>query len=55
MPWMKKGYEEVSADLWMKLGGQKHNRRLQEDLERMEYWAEINKTKFNRDKCQALH
>uniref|UniRef100_A0A803SX30 Reverse transcriptase domain-containing protein n=1 Tax=Anolis carolinensis TaxID=28377 RepID=A0A803SX30_ANOCA len=29
--------------------------RIQNDLNRLERWAETNKMKFNRDKCKILH
>lgn len=42
-----------------KLGGiantTEDRRSLQEDLDKMEYWAEINRMTFNREKCKVLH
>uniref|UniRef100_A0A803THI8 Reverse transcriptase domain-containing protein n=1 Tax=Anolis carolinensis TaxID=28377 RepID=A0A803THI8_ANOCA len=42
-----------------KLGGRANTpedrSRIQNDLNRLERWAETNKMKFNRDKCKILH
>ena len=29
--------------------------KIQNDLDRMEHWAESNRMKFSRDKCEVLH
>ena len=29
--------------------------KIQNDLDRMEHWAESNRMKFNSDKCKVLH
>ena len=48
-----KSVDETKLD--GRANNQEDRKKIQNDLDRLEHWAENNRMKFNRDKCKVLH
>lgn len=49
-----RGKEQAAKSMWGHSSSLEEGRSLQEDLDKVEYWAEMNETKSNNDTGQVL-